>query len=179
MNSPAKNDLKVLRAVDREVLRDAFVSLFWGVIEKRQREGDFKMADLAAACGKDKTAVSHWFSDELPNWTENTIADIARGLDVELIIKARDRKDGTIITPYGVENQPLATTVWRMNMTIEEATAYLGATVKGDRLYDLAWLVMFTNGEEFATLDGQFDADDLLALSVYVRAHGIPTERSA
>lgn len=98
------DDEAVLREFDRDVLRAAFVDLFWTVIEKRKQEGDFKFADLARACGRDKTAVSHWFSDDdPPNWTENTISDIARGLDVQLIIKAKDRKDGAIITPYGVE----------------------------------------------------------------------------
>jgi hypothetical protein len=55
--------------------------------------------------------VSRWFKGD-PNWTVNTIANIANALNVDLEIKARDRKTGVIYTPSGVQvatvSQPAA-----------------------------------------------------------------------
>jgi hypothetical protein len=38
-------------------------------------------------------------------------------------------------------------------------------------LYDVGWYLRFTPGRSDATLDGQFTADDLEAIAVYMRAH--------
>lgn len=83
---------RVLRDFDRETLKADYASMFWSALETRKREDGFSMADLARACGKDKSQVSHWFAGDPPNWEEHTLADIARGLDIELVVQARDRK---------------------------------------------------------------------------------------
>ena len=57
-------------------------------------------------------------------------------------------------------------------MTLDEAKALLGDTVQSDgRLYDQGWYCRFTPGDRTAILDGDFDADDLEAIAIYMRAH--------
>lgn len=55
-------------------------------------------------------------------------------------------------------------------MTYEEAKTYLGSTVtpKGN-LYELGWYLAWNKTESFAVLDGEFNADDLEAIAVYMR----------
>lgn len=90
-----------LVAFDREMLRSAFVSMFWSVISDRKRRGGYMLQTLADALGCHKSAVSRWFSNEPPNWTLDTVADIAGALDVELHIEARDRQTGIVHTAAG------------------------------------------------------------------------------
>lgn len=92
----------LIAGFDREMLRSAFVSLFWAVISYRKKQGGFALKTLADKIGVNKSAPSRWFSGERPNWTVNTIADIAGALDVEIEIKARDRQTGIVFASYGV-----------------------------------------------------------------------------
>ncbi len=102
MTSTADTD-EAMREFDREMLRAEFLSLFWAVIEHRKLQGTYRLADLANQLGVHKSVITRWFSKEPKNWTIDTIADIANALDVELILRGRDRKDGTRYTPAGAE----------------------------------------------------------------------------
>ena len=84
-----------LEHYDRLMLRSALVSLFWGVITDRKQDRGYKLQDLAEAIGMDKSGVSRWFSGNDPNWTLNTIADIANALNVDLRVEAVERGTGT------------------------------------------------------------------------------------
>jgi transcriptional regulator with XRE-family HTH domain len=95
---------KRLREYDRKMLRSTFVSLFWGVISERRRRSKFTLQSLADKLGTDKSAVSRWFSGELPNWTVDKIADVAGVLDLELRIEATD-KSGSVFTASGAITQ--------------------------------------------------------------------------
>ena len=96
----------LLREYDQEMLRAAFVSLFWSIIVWKKKRGKFDLKTLAEKLGKNKSEPSRWFSGRRPNWTINTIADIASTLDVDLTIQARDRITGTIFMPSGPVEQP-------------------------------------------------------------------------
>lgn len=85
---------------DRGMLRSAFVSLFWAVIKARS----LTLQWVAEKLGIDKSAVSRWFSGQHPNWTSDTIADLAHALDLEIEITARDRTTGIIYAPHGATN---------------------------------------------------------------------------
>ena len=97
-----KSQDKLLLAYDREMLRSAFVSLFWLVIFRKKEHGGFALKTLADKIGVHKSAPSRWFSGGHPNWTVNTISDIANALDVDLEIRAHDRKTGETYAPYGL-----------------------------------------------------------------------------
>lgn len=57
-------------------------------------------------------------------------------------------------------------------MTLDEAKEYLADEIQPDgSLYDLGWYLYFVVGDERATLDGAFSADDLEAIAAYMRAH--------
>jgi transcriptional regulator with XRE-family HTH domain len=99
MNS-RKSDPKFVRAYDRGMLRSAFVSLFWAVITERKKKG-FTFQALAKLLGTNKGEVSRWFNGD-PNWTINTIANLASALDVDIKIEAIDRASGAIFTPAGL-----------------------------------------------------------------------------
>lgn len=100
--SMKRNDPKFEQAYERAALRAAFVSLFWAVISERKKllEG-FTLLGLAKAIGSSKYEVSRWFNGD-PNWTVNTIANIAHALGTDLLIQARERSTGRIFTPAGV-----------------------------------------------------------------------------
>src|ERR1700730_17065821 len=88
---------------DRGMLRSAFVSLFWSVIEYRRKRGGFVLQTLAAGLGINKSAVSRWFRGPIqPNWTIDTIADLAHALDLDLEVRATDRRTGVVFASYGV-----------------------------------------------------------------------------
>jgi transcriptional regulator with XRE-family HTH domain len=88
---------------DRGMLRSAFVSLFWSVIQERRRRVGFALQSLADALGINKSAVSRWFSGPTqPNWTIDTIADLAHALDLDLEVRATDRQTGQVFTSSGV-----------------------------------------------------------------------------
>ena len=64
---------RLLLAYDREMLRSAFVSLFWSIISRKNQHGGFPLKTLADKIGVHKSAPSRWFSGGHPNWTINTI----------------------------------------------------------------------------------------------------------
>jgi len=84
------------------MLRSAFVSLFWSIISRKKQHGGFSLKTLADKIGVHKSSPSRWFSGGHPNWTVNTIADIADALDVDLELKARDRQTGETFAPCGM-----------------------------------------------------------------------------
>jgi transcriptional regulator with XRE-family HTH domain len=96
-----KSDPKFLRAYDREMLRSAFVSLFWAVITERRKKGGYTLIQLAKQLGTNKAEVSRWFRGQ-PNWTVGTIANIAHALNVDVRIEAVDRVSGEVFTPAGI-----------------------------------------------------------------------------
>jgi DNA-binding phage protein len=98
-----EDDPKYLKAYDQGLLRSAFVSLFWGVIMERRKNGSFTMLSLAKKLGANKGEVSRWFSTQ-PNWTINTISNIANALDLDIEVRAVDRNTGIVYTPSGVEH---------------------------------------------------------------------------
>src|SRR5262245_26351616 len=88
-------------AYERGMLRSAFVSLFRAVITERKKRGDFTLQGLAKTLGTNKAEVSRWFNGD-PNWTVNTISNLAHALDVDVEIRARDRRSpGIVFTPGG------------------------------------------------------------------------------
>lgn len=93
------------RKYQRLSLRSLFSSLFWGVIMARKKREGFMLQSLADATGRNKSQVSRWFSSN-PNWTLDTIADVAQALDLELLIEARERSTGMIYTPSGLAQKP-------------------------------------------------------------------------
>lgn len=99
--SMKKTDPKFRRSFERGVLRAAFKSLFWAIItERKKRPEGFKLTELAKAISTSKHEVSRWFNGD-PNWTVNTIANVADALDVDVRIEAVDRKSGVVFTPAG------------------------------------------------------------------------------
>lgn len=81
-------------------LRRLFSSIFWGVVSERKKRGGYLLQSLADAVDRDKSQVSRWFSGN-PNWTLDTIADVAEALDLELRIEARERSTGMLFTACG------------------------------------------------------------------------------
>lgn len=101
---------KLLTEYDRGMVRSAFVSLFWSIVcHKKERHG-FTLKTLADKIGINKSSPSRWFSGGRPNWSLNTISDIANALDVDLSIEARDRKTGMVFTPVGIKSDRTPTT---------------------------------------------------------------------
>lgn len=89
------------RVYERLMLRSAFLSLFASAITLKKRRGrQFTFAGFAKLLKKDKSEVSRWFSGR-PNWTLNTVSDIADALNLDVEIQARDRETGMLITPSG------------------------------------------------------------------------------
>ena len=112
---------RLLLAYDREMLRSAFVSLFWSIISRKNRHGGFPLKTLADKIGVHKSAPSRWFSGRHTNWTVNTISDIANALDLDLEIRAHDRKTGETYTPYGLV-KPARTSTIHLSQRFMEST---------------------------------------------------------
>jgi transcriptional regulator with XRE-family HTH domain len=93
---------KLLKAYDREMLRSAFASLFWVIISYRKSRDGFTLKALADKVGVNKSEPSKWFRGSRPNWTLNTVADIASALGVDVEVRARDRETGAVFTPSGL-----------------------------------------------------------------------------
>jgi hypothetical protein len=108
--TPRSRD-ELLIAYDREMLRSAFVSLFWSIISRKKQHGGFPLQTLADKIGVHKSAPSRWFSGGHPNWTVNTISDIANALDLDLEIRAHDRKTGEMYAPYGLVEPARTSTI--------------------------------------------------------------------
>ena len=113
MSISSSNDAdKRLTEYRRAMLRAALVSLFWSVIEYKREATKYTLSSLAKKIGRDKSALSRWFSDERPNWTADTVADIAGALGIEISISARDRATGAIFTPQGLVSSSTRTEPW-------------------------------------------------------------------
>src|SRR5947207_3575062 len=89
-----------LTEYDRGMLRAAVVGLFWTIICHKRRFEKFRLKQLSEKIGVNKSAPSQWFSGERPNRTVNTISDIANALEIDLEIRAKDRKTGVNFLPY-------------------------------------------------------------------------------
>jgi hypothetical protein len=85
------------------------VSLFWNIIAYKKSLGRYSLKRFSDAIGVNKSAPSRWFSGDRPNWQINTIADIAKALDVEIVIRARDRQTGVVFAPHGMVSMPAET----------------------------------------------------------------------
>jgi hypothetical protein len=103
------------------MLRSAFVSLFWSIISRKNQHRGFPLKTLADKIGVHKSAPSRWFSGGHPNWTINTISDIANALDLDLEIRARDRKTGETYAPYGLV-KPARTSTIHLSRRLMEST---------------------------------------------------------
>jgi DNA-binding phage protein len=95
----------------RGMVRHAFHSLFWAVLNERKRTSGLKITDLAEKLGVNKSFVSRSFSNP-PNWRIDTLADFSDALDVDLVIEARDRNTGQVFTPSGSKAGVKTTTVF-------------------------------------------------------------------
>ena len=95
-----KNDPKFVRAYERGMLRSAFASVIWGALALRKKTEALTFKEFAKRVGASKHEVSRWFNGD-PNWTINTIANIAHALDLELRIEAFDRKTGRAFARTG------------------------------------------------------------------------------
>jgi len=105
---------KLMRAVEREMLRSSFVSLFWAVItQKKKQPGGYTLQRLADTLEIDKSSVSRWFSGH-PNWGVDTISDIANALEVDLHVEAKDRSSGTMYTATGPSFSVTATSTSKL-----------------------------------------------------------------
>jgi len=133
---------RLLKAYDREMLRSAFASLFWVVITYRKEHGGFSLKALADRIGVNKSEPSRWFSGPRPNWTLNTVADLAGALGVDLEIRARDSSVGVIFAPYGT----VETHVQSASPIIGEgpATSTSSTLAAIDRVADAAPLDLIT-----------------------------------
>jgi len=100
-NTPTYSD-EFLADYRRGMMRSSFVSLFWNVISYKKEHGGFSLKCLADKLGVHKSIPTRWFSADRPNWTANTIADIAGVLGVDIEIRARDRATGILFAPHGV-----------------------------------------------------------------------------
>lgn len=96
----------LVQEFERGVLRSAFVSTFWAVIQARKAETGLTLSQIADRLGINKSAISRWFSGTKPNWEIDTIADIANALDVDVEVVVADRKSNRRFGPSG-EIQPL------------------------------------------------------------------------
>lgn len=97
---PTRSDPKFDRSYERSTLRDAFHSLFWAVLKEKRKTGSFTFKELAKDLGTNKAEVSRWFNGD-PNWTINTIANLAHSFNVEIKLQAVDRLTGMVFTPAG------------------------------------------------------------------------------
>lgn len=89
------------RDYKREMLRSSLMSLIMAVLKDRKRRNKYTLTDFASAVGRDKAQVSRWLSGS-PNWSLNTISDVASALNLDIEIRAHDRAEGIIYSPTGV-----------------------------------------------------------------------------
>lgn len=88
------------REYSRLMLRSMFQSLFWNVLMARKRQFGFTFSTLADKLGINKSYISRSFSSP-PNWQIDKIADMADALNIELVVVAHDKADGTIYSANG------------------------------------------------------------------------------
>jgi transcriptional regulator with XRE-family HTH domain len=102
-----KSEDQRLVEYDRDILRSTFVGIFWSAIAERKKLGKFTLQSLAEKLRIDKSAVSRWFSGDAPNWTSDTIADVAGALNLEIKVEARDRTTGQVFIASGTHTRPI------------------------------------------------------------------------
>lgn len=100
---------KLDRELSRDLMRSAFRSLFWNVFSYKKKHEGYALKAMADHLCVDKSLVSRWFSND-PNWSLNTVADIASALNVEIKIMAIAKDSGTKFGPAG-EIQPVWTVI--------------------------------------------------------------------
>ncbi|WP_032936115.1 helix-turn-helix transcriptional regulator [Mesorhizobium sp. WSM3626] len=100
------SDQEFAQEFERGILRSAFVSTFWAVIQARKVETGFTLTQLADRLGINKSAISRWFSGTKPNWEISTIADIANALDVDVEVTVVDRHSNRRFGPAGEIRNP-------------------------------------------------------------------------
>lgn len=88
------------RAFSRGMLRSMFQSLFWAVIQFKKSKGKFTQQQIADALGIDKSGVSRSLAYP-SNWTIDKMSDISEALGVDIVVEARDRATGAVITTIG------------------------------------------------------------------------------
>lgn len=103
---------KRLAAYRRGMLRSAFVSLFWNILQYKKRTEQLTQKDLAERIGIHKSNPSKWFSGDRPNWSVDTIADISAALGVTLDIRAIDKATGVSFNVSGIEVGDLPARGW-------------------------------------------------------------------
>jgi transcriptional regulator with XRE-family HTH domain len=128
MSSKELSPGEARREYERGMLRAAFGSLFWSALVQKKRENSgFNQSQLASELGVDRSVISKWFNGE-PNWQIDTIADLALAFDLELVIRARNRKTGRIHTAFG--SQPMATATQYNDDGVESRGARNDSDVK-------------------------------------------------
>lgn len=90
----------------RDIVRSSFASLFWMIIKYKKAYQSFSLKTLADKIGVNKSEPSKWFRGDRPNWTLNTVSDIADALDVDLEIRAFDRRTRMEFAPSGLVKHP-------------------------------------------------------------------------
>lgn len=90
------------------MLRSAFVSMIQSVVQSKRTQG-YTLQQLADDTNNNKSTVSRWFSEEVPNWQVDTIADIVDALNVELVLRVRDRETGALHSPQGIVEEESVT----------------------------------------------------------------------
>jgi hypothetical protein len=107
-NRSKTDDPKFEKAYYRAMVRSAFLSMFWAVILDRKKSG-LTLISLAKAIGSSKHEVSRWFKGD-PNWTVNTIANIAHALKLKLQVTAID-EHGNVYGASGLQPTPMKTPI--------------------------------------------------------------------
>lgn len=82
------------------MLRSAFVSAFWAVIANKKNTEKFTFSMLADRMQIGKATISRWFSG-YPNWTIDTVSDIANALDADVRIQVVPRDGSGVFEPTG------------------------------------------------------------------------------
>jgi hypothetical protein len=136
INRRAKTKEALLAEYDRGMLRSAFVSLFWSIITYRKSQGRFALKTLADRIGVHKSSPTRWFSGERPNWTVNTIADIANALEVDLEVTAQDRRTGVRFTSHGIIEPVSASTMRVLGDTINDNSPLAGNVFTKKDVFD-------------------------------------------
>jgi transcriptional regulator with XRE-family HTH domain len=102
MTKPIELSADEERKYRRLSLRSLFTSVLWCAFTHQKKTNGLTLTRLAEKTGRKQQQVSRWFSSN-PNWTLDSIADVAEALNLELRIEAKDKSTGMIFTPYGIK----------------------------------------------------------------------------
>lgn len=149
MLSMSRHEGKVaIRDYDRQMMRSAIVSLFWNVISDRRKRSEITLNAIAVKLKINKSAVSRWFSGDKPNWTMDTVSDLAGALDLEIVVEAIDRKAGVVYTSNG-EVRPLVSS--STEVIIENGAFGLSRTSSTERFHPAIGSPSTTSSGAFRT----------------------------